>query len=420
MEKEDPADVTESLANDFNDFIAKLSSDVPVMNGPTGWDDPKVNVHGVKEVSSHQQGDEASNIGRGSREKFNDTSQVSKSSFAAVLQSAQAKRAVKIKEMHNSEVVAGARVVIPMEAVEEVRARFANTLYGYFNLKRLAFPLVENHVKNTWAKFGLKRVMLDDEFFLFQFETKEGMEKVIEGGSWLIRHVPLILGVWTPNTVQKKDEIKNASVWVKLHHVPIVAYSKVGLSLITTQIGRRIMLDSYTSKLEYEWTPQRCTSKFFDYTNEKSPKIPKVDVTVNVVSDGFIEIKKKKNKPKNVEQVEGVRLSKPKPYRRVEHGVSSKTKDNNILPEVTKTNTSAGVPNPSNPTVKNCFSLLSMEDQEDTYRELNDQLKEPSTILNESDSEEEEEMILEGPNGKRTVETALKGASTPIEDVSHV
>ncbi|GKA49110.1 zinc knuckle CX2CX4HX4C containing protein [Tanacetum coccineum] len=45
---------------------------------------------------------------------------------------------------------------------------------------------------------------------------------------------------WTLNTVLKKKEIKNAPVWVKLRHVPIVAYSEIGLSLITTQIGRPI------------------------------------------------------------------------------------------------------------------------------------------------------------------------------------
>ncbi|GJS70552.1 reverse transcriptase domain-containing protein [Tanacetum coccineum] len=43
----------------------------------------------------------------------------------------------------------------------------------------------------------------------------------------------------------KKEEIKIAPLWVKLHHVPIVAYSEVGLSLIATQLGRPIMMDSY-------------------------------------------------------------------------------------------------------------------------------------------------------------------------------
>ncbi|GKE29236.1 zinc knuckle CX2CX4HX4C containing protein [Tanacetum coccineum] len=120
--------------------------------------------------------------------------------------------------------VDSASLVIPIKAVEEVSSRFANTLYGYFIGKRLAFPVVENYVKNTWAKFGLKRVMLQNGFFFCQFATREGMERVIESGSWLIRLVPLILNVWTPNSKLKKDEITSTSLWVKLHNVPIVAY----------------------------------------------------------------------------------------------------------------------------------------------------------------------------------------------------
>ncbi|GJZ71489.1 reverse transcriptase domain, reverse transcriptase zinc-binding domain protein [Tanacetum coccineum] len=41
-----------------------------------------------------------------------------------------------------------------------------------------------------------------------------------------------------------KVEIKKVPVWVKFYHVPIVAYSKVGLSLITTQVGKPIRLDA--------------------------------------------------------------------------------------------------------------------------------------------------------------------------------
>ncbi|GKB70892.1 zinc knuckle CX2CX4HX4C containing protein, partial [Tanacetum coccineum] len=156
--------------------------------------------------------------------------------FASVLQTKSNKRVVKIKELRNEEVVEGAAVAIPFEAVEEVKSRFSNTLYGFFIGKRLAFPLVENYVKNTWAKYGLRRTQLHDDFFLFQFETKEGMDRVLEDGPWLIRTVPLILNVWSPNTDLKKAEVRKAPVWIKLHHVPIVAYSEIGLSLITTQL----------------------------------------------------------------------------------------------------------------------------------------------------------------------------------------
>ncbi|GJZ73397.1 zinc knuckle CX2CX4HX4C containing protein [Tanacetum coccineum] len=245
-----------------------------------------------------------------------------KNTFASMLLKPKQKKHVQIVELRNDINVEGAAVAIPIEAVEEVSARFKNTLYGYFIGNRLAFLIVENYVKNTWAKFGLKRIMLDEDFFLFQFDTKEGMEKVIESGPWLIRRMPLILNVWTPNSILRKEEIKKAPVWVKLHHVPIVAYSEVGLSLITTQIGCPIMLDSYTSNMcvrswgrneyarafieisadrelmesiviaiplgkgkghtlatievEYEWKPPVCsTCKIFDHTNEKCLKLPK-------------------------------------------------------------------------------------------------------------------------------------------------
>ncbi|GJW82005.1 RNA-directed DNA polymerase, eukaryota, reverse transcriptase zinc-binding domain protein [Tanacetum coccineum] len=55
--------------------------------------------------------------------------------------------------------------------------------------KRLAFPLVENYVKNAWEKFGLERLMLTNGFFFFQFATRDGMERVLENGPWLIRPV---------------------------------------------------------------------------------------------------------------------------------------------------------------------------------------------------------------------------------------
>ncbi|GKC03824.1 hypothetical protein Tco_0995434, partial [Tanacetum coccineum] len=72
-----------------------------------------------------------------------------KVSFASILNKQPVKKVVRIVELRNEEVAEGAVVALPFEAVEEVSARFTNTLYGYFIGKRLAFPLVENYVKNT-------------------------------------------------------------------------------------------------------------------------------------------------------------------------------------------------------------------------------------------------------------------------------
>ncbi|GJW21224.1 hypothetical protein Tco_0031846 [Tanacetum coccineum] len=68
----------------------------------------------------------------------------------------------------------------------------------------------------------------------------------------------------------KRDKIRKAPIWVKLHHVPIVAYSK-------------------------------CL------------KLPKVDAPAKTTDDGFMEVKKKKSKAKSSKsrQIEGLMLTKP-------------------------------------------------------------------------------------------------------------
>nr|GFA54515.1 hypothetical protein [Tanacetum cinerariifolium] len=217
------------------------------------------------------------------------------------------------------------------------------------------------------------------------------MDRVLESRPCLIRRVPLILHMWSPNVELKKDEVKTAPVWIKLHHVPIVAYTEGGLSLITTQIGKPIMLDSYTCnmcvsswgrssyaralievsiekalmesiviaiplgkdkghslatvEIEYEWKPPRCDARLvFDHTSENCLKKPKViinsDISANDVvekdmaTDGFEVVKKKRNKKKkHQKQVDGVVLNKPSltlHYRRVDRGNSSKLSGSNV------------------------------------------------------------------------------------------
>ncbi|GJU16817.1 hypothetical protein Tco_1144783 [Tanacetum coccineum] len=163
-----------------------------------------------------------------------------------------------------------------------------------------------------------------------------------------------------------KEEIKLAPLWVKLHHVPIMAYLEVGLSLIATQLGRPIMMDSYTSnmcvsswgrstyahilieilaekkllesmvitilmsnekghslatvEIEYEWKPPRCfTCVIFDHVTEKCPKNPIVEVEPKMNDgDGFVEVEKGENSKTSTND-----NSKPKEQVEVKNSFSS-------------------------------------------------------------------------------------------------
>nr|GEW75217.1 hypothetical protein [Tanacetum cinerariifolium] len=102
----------------------------------------------------------------------------------------------------------GIDVVVPLDSIRAISERFANTAYDVF--------------------LGEKDAML-------------------ENGPWFIQNNPLILKKWHPDENLLKEDVSTIPVWVKLHGVPVTAFSEDGLSAIATKLGTLLMLDSYTS-----------------------------------------------------------------------------------------------------------------------------------------------------------------------------
>ncbi|XP_022014955.1 uncharacterized protein LOC110914476 [Helianthus annuus] len=220
-------------------------------------------------------------------------------------------------------------VVLPKDSIRVVQDKLANTLYGYFLGDRVAYPVVEYYVKNKWKRFGLVKPMMNANgfFFFFKFADHAGMMVVLKEGPWVIRSQPLFLCEWSPNTKLVKKEVKNEQLWVRIHDVPLAAYTEDGLSLIVTAIGVPKLLDSYTTSMcmdswgrssyaralievsadkelkkettmaipkldgdgyvketmyvEYEWNPHRCSHCcVFGHSNDQCPSLQK-----NVVKD---------------------------------------------------------------------------------------------------------------------------------------
>ncbi|GKC64485.1 trichome birefringence-like protein 3, partial [Tanacetum coccineum] len=274
-------------------------------------------------------------------------------SFASVLHGSMSECAaakVNFRKMSSPDVVENTDFVLPIASVQAVQHKFENSVVGFFVGKKVAFTIVKNYVTNTWAKFGFEKIMSDDDgLFYFKFSSGKGVEQVIEQGPWLIRNVPLILTKWSPNMSLSKDEVTRVPVWVKLHKVPVVAYSADGLSLIASQIGNPIMLDAFTSamcveawgrigyaralievcadkelkqevvmaipkgeevkdghsvakiRVEYEWKPPVCIDcKVFGHTAEQCPKKVVVQPSTAVVvdGDGFTTVVNRKSKGK--------------------------------------------------------------------------------------------------------------------------
>ncbi|GJX83055.1 RNA-directed DNA polymerase, eukaryota, reverse transcriptase zinc-binding domain protein [Tanacetum coccineum] len=233
----------------------------------------------------------------------------------------------------NEEKVENSDIVLPRDVIDKVKNKYENSLVGYFKGKKPCIPncskLCKQHVRKIWAS---KIDENDDGIFLFKFADKRGREQVLERGPWLIHNTPLILNKWTPSLPLRKDEVTKVLVWVKLHKVPLVAYSKDGLSLIATQIGKPLMLDAFTSTMCVEAWGRISFSRALveissntDLKKEVIMAVPNEDGTsytrevISVEYEWQPQVKRKKNKDKKADQqprarhIDGIRLTKPKP-----------------------------------------------------------------------------------------------------------
>nr|GEV66119.1 hypothetical protein [Tanacetum cinerariifolium] len=114
--------------------------------------------------------------------------------------------------------------------------------------EKMAYPVVANYVRNTLGKYGLVRSMFNSStgLFSFQFSFIDGLDSLLENGTWFIRNNLLILKKWHPNENLLKEDVSTVLVWVKLYGVPVMAFDEDGLSAIATKLSTPLMLDSYT------------------------------------------------------------------------------------------------------------------------------------------------------------------------------
>ncbi|GJW93935.1 putative reverse transcriptase domain-containing protein [Tanacetum coccineum] len=108
----------------------------------------------------------------------------------------------------------GIDVVVPVDFIHAISERFANTAYGFFLGKKLAYPVVANYVRNTWGKYGLIRLMFSSSIslFSFQFNSIDGLDAMLKNGPWFIRNNPIILKKWHPDKNLLKEDVSTNPV----------------------------------------------------------------------------------------------------------------------------------------------------------------------------------------------------------------
>nr|GEV00936.1 hypothetical protein [Tanacetum cinerariifolium] len=115
-----------------------------------------------------------------------------------------------------------------------------------------------------------------------------GLDAMLENSLWFIYNNPLILKKWNPDVNLLKEDVGNALVCVKLHGVPMTAFSEDCVSDITTKLDAPLMLDSFTSNMCMQsWGKSSYTSVMIELQDDMELKYTIVVAMLKLVWNGF-------------------------------------------------------------------------------------------------------------------------------------
>ncbi|GJV31974.1 sodium/hydrogen exchanger 6 [Tanacetum coccineum] len=299
----------------------------------------------------------------------------------------------------------GVNILIPRKVVKKVSLHFENTLYGYFIGKRMAIPVVEYYVKTNWAKYGLKRIMMNAKgLFFFKFDAWAGLDAVLEGGPWMGRS----------SFARCLIEINSDADFMES--------ITIGIPDLDGPCHTKEII-----QVEYEWKPPRCpTCNIFGHTGETCP-IKVVAFLVmndtNVTNDGFQKVVNRKHTNKGSSA--GNKIPKGVP---VGKGFQV-GKEFEFQPKATSSNGNTGTRGETNPKAgpsKNMKddALLITKDtntrQQDTSKKKISNIASPNPFASLGLDDDEEEEVENIWDESKNLNLHKTGASTPAQTVSDV
>ncbi|KAB5564037.1 hypothetical protein DKX38_004091 [Salix brachista] len=109
------------------------------------------------------------------------------------------------------------------------------------------YHTVTKVANRVWKSSGLESVMSTaNGFWLFRFHTEDQMQDILERGPWMFGGKAIVLQQWHPEYVFDKNRISKLPVWIRLHGLPFTLWSRKGLSVAASMVGRPLSCDEPT------------------------------------------------------------------------------------------------------------------------------------------------------------------------------
>ncbi|KAJ6672988.1 ZINC KNUCKLE CX2CX4HX4C-RELATED [Salix viminalis] len=149
----------------------------------------------------------------------------------------------------------GRQPEITMDMLTDNAEQWNRCIVGFFPGYRMNYHTVTTVANRVWKTEGLESVMSTaNGFWLFRFQTEDQMQAILERGPWMFGGKAIILQQWHPEFVFDKNRISKLPVWVRLHGLPFSLWSRKGLSVAASMVGRPLSCDEATfccSRLDY-------------------------------------------------------------------------------------------------------------------------------------------------------------------------
>ncbi|GJR27109.1 RNA-directed DNA polymerase, eukaryota, reverse transcriptase zinc-binding domain protein [Tanacetum coccineum] len=117
-------------------------------------------------------------------------------------------------------------VIFDEDLVMEGSRKWSLTLCGHFVGYKMTYYELRYNLVRMWGKYGLKEIITKNDVFLFKFRESDGMDFVLENRPWM-----------------------TLPCWIKLHNVPLEAWTVNEISAVASGLGKPLIMDKTTTRM---------------------------------------------------------------------------------------------------------------------------------------------------------------------------
>jgi hypothetical protein len=134
------------------------------------------------------------------------------------------------------------------ELKQRIREPWSTSLIIKVFGRSVGYMFLVNKLKYLWKVTGnFSCVDLGLGFFLVRFDSRDGFEDVLKGGSWFIGEHFLSLRPWVLDFRASEAVVSSVAVWVRLSELPVEYYQKDSLMHIGKELGPVLHVDYNTA-----------------------------------------------------------------------------------------------------------------------------------------------------------------------------